>query len=691
MSSRALLIILLLAIGYFGSLGNTPQTFAADLKARGVVTRAAYAYNSYGVVGTAVNVRLSLSDGRSLEEPVVKPSSSSARFDAVSVGDSVEAFGDQQSIGDFVYRLVLQRSDHYLIRLTGTTGQLLSVDVYTPRGGRGSNTYGGSFTVGESFPIYMDLNKAALLKLTVTYSDGRVEVVGPSSTSGGTKSVGFRADPQDVGTVTFVAEASAGSEYASDRTWITINPTITVQNLPDLVASSIIIDPASPRAKDTVYFAVVVANQGRSNAGPTRTDLYLDGGFFDSVDVKPLAPGESYRVAFRKSWTAVAGSHSVCARVDASNVVQESNKDNNELCVTLQVGEIPSTGVVTLNSIILFKVGGVTFRTETTQFTFVNRVLLVGTTVNLPSQRVSFFANNLRIGSISFGLEGSTVLAKGGERGIPLDAVATPGDRLFQVAWHIGVQIDSLPELSGSLAFTVILGALNAELLSEVLGKLFPQFSLGFPTFVVDLICRIPALTPRGLQCDGPAVNTVASPANILVTSPSGKRIGTTAEGSQVSEISGAWYSGTGTEPQIVWILRPEQGEYKVTITGTGSGVATYGVGLFTSTGLVTMDSSTPVSRGSTVDMSFSVSPNGLGVQSGNRIPDWIYALGFTAIVAATAGFLLYRLRSKRVGARLVRRGGTEEGAARLILRGRKTNAHARDKLIRRGRAGTDS
>jgi parallel beta-helix repeat protein len=64
------------------------------------------------------------------------------------------------------------------------------------------------------------------------------------------------------------------------------------------------------------------------------------------------------------------------------------------------------------------------------------------------------------------------------------------------------------------------------------------------------------------------------SPVNILVTAPNGLRVGfyPAEEGSTINEIKGAWYSGPGTEPQIVSIPFPLPGVYEIEILGTGTG-----------------------------------------------------------------------------------------------------------------------
>ncbi len=666
-SSRALLIILLLAIGYFASLGNTPQTFAADLRARGVVTRAAYAYNSYGVVGTAVNVRLSLSDGRSLDEPVVKPSSSSARFDPVSVGDSVEAFGDQQSPTDFVYRLVLQRSDHYLIRLTGSTGQLLSVDVYTPRGGRGSNTYGGSFTVGESFPIYIDLNKAALLKLTVTYSDGRVEVVGPSSTNAGTKSVGFRADPQDVGTVTFIAEAWAGSEYASDRTWIMVTPAVSTLSV------SISGTPTSGQAPLEVSFFSTVTG-GRA---PYQY-------FWDFGDGS--TSGESNP---RKTYTN-QGTYVVRLTVTDS---AGNRQTSNSLQISLTSG--PRCGGFSLSLVNRHdsdKLG-----------TFIQHMMPGGVPYPIDVDVTLTVPSELSVRSAMIRLSGATpeyvdLLSMGAGRYYaelratrPL-AIAEIG-RIITFVVGLILKIPGFGDFADlpfeSPPLQVYITEIDVTLSN---GQKCPSVSRYdyVPTYL-DALKKIPGLG---------SIFYAGSPVDLLVVDDNGRRVGSMYNNGiyvqDVNEIPGAFYVGHQFVPSFIYVPAGD-GRFKVEVSGYASGSYHLAFGTANGDKSDSVQFKESIKSGAVKEYwveirtgSISTSGQTAGIFDNETFVLIASAVGFAAI-AATAGVFLYRLRSQRVGARLVRRGGAEEGAARLILGGRMSNAHPRDKLIRRRRGGTDS
>lgn len=62
------------------------------------------------------------------------------------------------------------------------------------------------------------------------------------------------------------------------------------------------------------------------------------------------------------------------------------------------------------------------------------------------------------------------------------------------------------------------------------------------------------------------------SPANLLITDPSGKKIGTTANGVDVNELPGAFYAGPTEEREIITIPNPVPGIYTVEVRGVSSG-----------------------------------------------------------------------------------------------------------------------
>jgi len=76
---------------------------------------------------------------------------------------------------------------------------------------------------------------------------------------------------------------------------------------------------------------------------------------------------------------------------------------------------------------------------------------------------------------------------------------------------------------------------------------------------------------------------TLFSPANLYVTDPENRHVGTDPNtGEVVNEILGAFYSGPGSEPQRVIIPDPLDGVYEVEIIGTSTGTYTLVVELAT-------------------------------------------------------------------------------------------------------------
>jgi len=80
-------------------------------------------------------------------------------------------------------------------------------------------------------------------------------------------------------------------------------------------------------------------------------------------------------------------------------------------------------------------------------------------------------------------------------------------------------------------------------------------------------------------------IATLYSPANLYVTDPENRHIGTDpTTGNPINEIPKAFYTGTGTEPQQIIIPHPLDGVYGITIIGTGTGTYTLVVELATLT-----------------------------------------------------------------------------------------------------------
>ncbi|MFA6228019.1 MAG: alpha/beta fold hydrolase, partial [Patescibacteria group bacterium] len=65
----------------------------------------------------------------------------------------------------------------------------------------------------------------------------------------------------------------------------------------------------------------------------------------------------------------------------------------------------------------------------------------------------------------------------------------------------------------------------------------------------------------------------IFSPADFLIVAPDGKRLGRDSQtGQDVSEISGAYYSGSAGGPEYAIIPEPLAGDYRIGLSGTGNG-----------------------------------------------------------------------------------------------------------------------
>jgi len=102
---------------------------------------------------------------------------------------------------------------------------------------------------------------------------------------------------------------------------------------------------------------------------------------------------------------------------------------------------------------------------------------------------------------------------------------------------------------------------------------------------------------------------TLLSPANLYVTDPENRHIGThPTTGEYVNEIPGAFYTGPGAEPQRIVIPDPPDGVYDVKIVGTGSGSYTSVVELATTTETTTYTHTGNISVGQILESEANIS-----------------------------------------------------------------------------------
>ncbi|POX56342.1 APHP domain-containing protein [Streptomyces sp. Ru71] len=107
---------------------------------------------------------------------------------------------------------------------------------------------------------------------------------------------------------------------------------------PDLTVTGIATNPSSPAAGAKVSFAVTVHNRGTTTApAGTVTRLTVAGTTLDAT-TGAVAAGESLTVAVPGTWTATDGGATLAATADATDVVKETNEDNNTYARSLVVG-----------------------------------------------------------------------------------------------------------------------------------------------------------------------------------------------------------------------------------------------------------------------------------------------------------------------------------------------------------------
>ncbi len=104
---------------------------------------------------------------------------------------------------------------------------------------------------------------------------------------------------------------------------------------PDLSVTNITYSPTSPAAGNTVSFTATILNSGTANLAAGTgfgVDFYLDGTklSISGSSTSAISAGNSITVTSNGTWTATSGSHNVYAIVDPSNVVAESNENNNQ-------------------------------------------------------------------------------------------------------------------------------------------------------------------------------------------------------------------------------------------------------------------------------------------------------------------------------------------------------------------------
>lgn len=107
---------------------------------------------------------------------------------------------------------------------------------------------------------------------------------------------------------------------------------------PDLQILSISSNPPNPAVGAPVTFTVAVNNRGTSASGATTVTRVTVGGTTLNTNTASVAANTTVNVAISGSWTATSGGATITAIADATNVVAETNENNNSLAQSIVVG-----------------------------------------------------------------------------------------------------------------------------------------------------------------------------------------------------------------------------------------------------------------------------------------------------------------------------------------------------------------
>ncbi|MCK4862902.1 MAG: hypothetical protein KAS25_01335 [Dehalococcoidales bacterium] len=96
---------------------------------------------------------------------------------------------------------------------------------------------------------------------------------------------------------------------------------------PDLIVQSITMSPQDPALDDMVTITVTVKNQGNTAAGTSHVVCYVDSTILATKFIDSVVAGTMKTTIF--TWTAQAGPHTIKAVADSSEMVAETDENNN--------------------------------------------------------------------------------------------------------------------------------------------------------------------------------------------------------------------------------------------------------------------------------------------------------------------------------------------------------------------------
>ena len=314
---------------------------------------------------------------------------------------------------------------------------------------------------------------------------------------------------------------------------------------------------------------------------------------------------------------------------DHPYVIDENNIDRYPLSSPLNMTVFHSS----FPNITLLEIGDVEFYlscSEVSGSIFSNYLGRAG--ISIPRFTVGLYANSLKIGSVSLSFNSHITEASGGENNtLPVGSIAEKGDYLLLTNMNVEVQIDDLEPWSKEYSFTFDLTLLREQIewaqnLTDLIQKAkdiwdliqFLQWlieSLGvreilLPIFTIDSgLTAIPDLLNPDLS-NRSLIYAMACPANLYIVTPSGLTIGTNPEGEEVNNVPNSFYSGKDTDPQIIWIVDAETGNYTVHLIANENGNLTCGTALISQTKILTDATQLQVIENQTTQLNSTITPD---------------------------------------------------------------------------------
>jgi PGF-pre-PGF domain-containing protein len=163
----------------------------------------------------------------------------------------------------------------------------------------------------------------------------------PGIEPGSSSLISFAWTPDTVGAVDIRAQADAGDKVAESdegNNEKTVSIEVAKQTSPDLLIEDLKAEPANPEPGETVSITATVRNRGTEKSEETDLAYYIGGTRTGERIIPGIEPGSSSQISF--AWTpATGGTVNILAQADAGNHVIESDEENNEKTVSIEVGE----------------------------------------------------------------------------------------------------------------------------------------------------------------------------------------------------------------------------------------------------------------------------------------------------------------------------------------------------------------